>query len=566
MATRTSWMLDRTLATGERGVVEAKHPIAAEIGADVLRQEGNAIDAAVAVAFAIGVVEPFMSGLGGGGFMVIHVADKSETVVVDYSMVSPAFATEDMYTVIGGKDTGLFGWPAVEGDENLIGPKSVAVPGTVEGLALALERYGTMSLESVMAPAIRVAEEGFAANWHTVLHIALDLANLNKFPATQAVFAPGGTPPSPIFSPIIRQPDLAATMRTILAEGPRSFYEGGIARAIVNEIQQQGGILTEDDLRCYRARVIDPVHSSYRGLDVFGSPIASGGPTVAEILNLMEFADLEAMGHNSVQSLHHIAEACRQAFVDRFAYLADPEHVDVPAAALTSRDYARERFAEFREDQARDDANPGDRSRLGVSHNLSSSEPGFGGSRTTTTHISTMDAQGNAVSLTQTLLGGWGSRMVIPGTGVLLNNGMMWFDPEPGRPNSVGGSKRPLANMAPVLVNRDGRCLLAIGAMGGRRILSAVPQIISNVVDHGMDMQAAITAPRLDFSTRMLQISNRIDTSTLVQLRRMGHPVQAMEEDVLTFDFASPVGVHRSDYGITGGANPYYPAVAIGVD
>jgi gamma-glutamyltranspeptidase/glutathione hydrolase len=564
---RTDWILDRHEARATGGMVAAKHPLAAEVGADVLRRGGNAVDAAVATAFAVGVVKPFMSGIGGGGYMVVHLADRGETSVVDYMMVAPRAATAGMYRLVGGTDQSLFGWPAVEEEANILGHRAVAVPGTVAGLALALERFGTISLAAALGPAIRFADEGFPVNWHTALYVAIDLANLVRFPATRAVFTVDGVPPSPLpgLRRPLRQPDLADTLRLIADEGPRVFYEGQVAAAIVADMQANGGVMDGHDLASYQARVVQPLRGDYRGYEVVVTPGASGGPTVLEVLNLMEGASLTQLGHNSVAALHEIAEACRQAFVDRFAYLADPEQVEVPIEALVSKSYASERRGEFRADRARQSITAGDRGRLGIKHLLEPSESGYGQLPTTTTHISIMDREGNAVALTQTLLSGWGSRVVVPGTGVLLNNGMMWFDPQPNRPNSIAAGKRPLANMAPVLLLRDGQSFLSLGAMGGRRILNALPQIVANVVDYGMGIQEAITAPRIDYSTRQLEVSHRIPLMTVDALRYLGYPNQVVEEDVLSWEFSSPVGVLAREGGFFGGANPFYPAMAIGV-
>lgn len=565
MQERSDLVLCRHEAVSAGGMIATKHELAAEAGAAVLQRGGNAVDAAVTAAFVLGVVEPFMSGLGGGGFTVAHLPKQNADVVIDYSMVSPRRASPEMYRLRGGVDASLFGWPAVEDDANIVGHRAVAVPGVVAGLALALERYGTMTLREAIAPAIRYADDGFPISWHTVFYIAIDLTNLNRFPATRAIFTADGLPPSRRSQGMLRQPELAATLRAIAADGPRAFYEGPIARAIATEIQQGGGLLDEDDLRAYQAREVEPLRGSYRGLEVLATPTASGGPTVIEILNLLEGVPLSAYGPGSSAEMHEVAEACRQAFVDRFAYLADPDHIPVPTEALVSKAYAAERRQEFDPRKARRTVTPGDRSRLGVTHNLDTSEPGYG-SDCTTTHVSVIDRDGAAVSLTQTLLSGWGSRVVIPGTGVLLNNGMMWFDPEAGRPNSIAGGKRPVANMAPVVMLQDGEAFLSLGAMGGRRILSAVPQIIANVVDYGMGMQAAIEAPRLDYSTRVLQLSSRLPAGTVDRLRELGHPIEVCDEDVASITFASPVGV-LVDHGIfRGGATPYYPAMAIGVD
>lgn len=569
MADRTEWILDRTEATAHGGMAAAKTEAAAEVGAEVLRAGGNAIDAAVATAFAAGVVEPWMNGIGGGGFLVAHFPQRDEAIVVEFPMVSPRGATAGMFPLAGGgSDTALFGWPAVVDNANLYGERSVAVPGTVAGLALALERYGTLSLADALAPAIRFAEEGTPVNWHTTLTVARDLGTLHRFPAAAAVFCDAaGNPPVTVDQSnptMLRQPDLARTLRQIAAGGPRAFYEGPIARTIVGHLAAHGAPFTEADFAGYRATIAEPIAADYRGFCVLAPGKGTGGTTLTEMMNLLAALDIAALGLNTPEGLHLIAQAFRQAFADRFAYLADPDVVDVPLAALASPEYARERAATFTPGPL-GPIRAGDRRRLGVAHNLATSVPDYtsGGS---TTHLGVMDRDGVTVSLTQTLLSLWGSRVVVPGTGVLLNNGMMWFDPEPGRPNSIAGGKRPVANMSPVVLTRDGRGVASLGASGGRRILNCLAQMMMNVIDHGLAIQPAITAPRIDASTASLYASARIRQETRDALAALGHRVVPRVESPGGSDFASPVAIWRDTDGIVhGGADPFYPAMAIGV-
>ncbi|MDQ2653459.1 MAG: gamma-glutamyltransferase [Chloroflexota bacterium] len=552
MSSRTTWRYDRDEATSPHGVVAAKHELAAEAGAEVLREGGNAIDAVVAAGFVAGVVEPFMSGLGGGGFLVAHFPERDERILVDHPMVAPAAATPGMYALAeSGNDADMFGWRKVEGDANIHGHLAAAVPGTVAGLALALEEFGTLSRQRVLAPAIKHAADGFHVTWHTALMIGLDLALLNRFPATRATFTDNGFVPTPYpgWRKPLRQPELAETLRLVADQGAQAFYEGAPARAIAAEMRDHGGLISEADLAGYRPVVTEPLRGSYRGYEVLTSPPASGGPTVLETLNLIEQANLSGMGHNSDEALHWIAEACLQAFTDRLALLGDPAFVAAPWEALISKRYAADQVATFSPDSLRNPAPA-----------LPTPMP-----RMNTTHVSAIDRWGNSASLTSTLLGGWGSGVTVPGTGVLLNNGMMWFDPVPGRPNSIAGGKRPLANMAPMILLDENRAFLSLGAMGGRRILNALPQIVANVVDYNMGMQAAISAPRIDCSTGAVQASSRIPPDTLAALRRIGHTVEIIEEDMLSFEFGSPVGVQNDSGTLRGGANLYYPAMAIAV-
>lgn len=567
MAERTEWLFDRTeaVATAGSGMVAAKTTTAAEAGAAILREGGNAVDAAVATAFAAGVAEPWMNGIGGGGFMVIQLPDQ-DPAVVEYPMVAPGGATEEMFPLSQAPaDSALFGWPSVVDAANIHGYRSVAVPGTVAGLALALEKFGTKSLAEVIAPAIRIAEEGVPVTWHTTLTIARDLGTLQRYPATAQVFLDdAGNPPVSVdqaTAKMLRQPDLAKTLRAIADGGPDAFYRGDIAKAIANHFAEQGALLNQADLAGYEATISPPAISTYRDHQVLTVGGGSGGTSLTQTMGMLDELDVAGLGHNTPEALHALAQVFRLVFADRFAYLADPAMVDVPLDALLSREYAKERLASI----AGGPLGPlaaGDRQRVGVTHDLASSVPEY--TSGSTTHLSVIDGQGGAVSITQTLLALWGSRVVVPGTGILLNNGMMWFDPEPGRPNSVAGGKRPLNNMAPVVVTKDGKAVASLGSSGGRRIMNCNAQLIMNLLDHGLSMQPAISAPRIDTSTPNLQISSRIPAATGDALATLGHPVQWRLEGPGGPEFASPVGIQRLKTGeLHGGADLFYPAIAV---
>lgn len=565
----TSWQPVRQPPVTDRGMVGAKMPQAAEAGAAVLRKGGNAIDAAIATAFAIGVCEPWMNGIGGGGFLVAWLARQQRSVVISYPMISAAAATPDMYPLAetGSGDAFLFGWPSTVDNAHVIGPRSVAVPGTVAGLALALERYGTMSLRDVLEPAIALAEDGFPVTWHTTLTIAKDLANIQKEPETARIYLnAAGNPPVTVEQhkpSIIRQTDLARTLRAIADDGPRAFYEGETARAIVSHLAENGSRITVEDFADYQAAEEEALTVDYHGHHVHTVGGGTGGTSLAQSLTMLNEVEGSDPRQRTTAQWHRMTQIFRQTFADRFAWLADPDHVDVPLEALLDPAYARECLESFPADRAITPA-PGARSRLGVSHDMPGSVPEYirDGS---TTHLGVIDAEGNAVAITQTLLAAFGSRVVAPGTGVLLNNGMMWFDPEPERPNSVAGRKRPLSNMAPAIVTRDGMALASVGSSGGRRIQNANVQIIANIVDAGMTAQDAVNAPRIDTSTPALSASARIDTGILDELAAMGHPVSVRQEHLMTSDFASPVVLRRSSDGaIDGGADPwYFPATVV---
>jgi gamma-glutamyltranspeptidase/glutathione hydrolase len=549
-------------------MVAAKTPLAAEAGAAVLANGGNAVDAAVVTAFVAGVVEPWMTGIGGGGYMVIHRPGQERADVISYPMISPASATEDMFP-LGGAATGFFGWPPVVDNANVAGPRSVAMPGTVAGLALALERFGTISLAEAVAPAIEHAERGFPVTWHTTLKTAGDLALVTSHPETRAIFTENGSPPvtrDESAPALVRQKDLAATLRTIGDEGPAAFYEGELARAMVNHLVKHGNEFSLEDFRAYSATIDQALAIPYGDAVVHTTGKSTGGTTLAESILLLAGLDVGRYDFGSADYLHLLAECFKIAFADRFAYLADPDFVEVPYERLQAADYIDARRAEI--DLARaTPARAGDRTALGVSHSLAPSMPDYssGGS---TTHHSVIDSDGMAVSTTQTLLSLWGSGVTVPGTGILLNNGMMWFDPEPGRPNSVAGGKKPLSNMSPAVVTRNGQALAALGASGGRRILNCVAQLALNVIDRNQSMQQATSAPRIDRSTPKLMISPRFYPAVIAELEARGHQLMIKDERNLLGEYSSPASVRRNADGtLTGGVDPYYfPATAVGVD
>ncbi|HYE92327.1 MAG TPA: gamma-glutamyltransferase, partial [Terriglobales bacterium] len=465
---RSRLHVTKTTPLAPRGLVTAEHPAGADIGAGILARGGNAVDAAVATAFAMPVVEPFMSTIAGAGTMMIHVAKTCETVCLDFNGNAPMAAHESIYKIIGGIATyALFAWPRVEGDANVYGYRSVAVPGSVAGLALALERYGTMSLQDVVAPAVKLAREGFIADWYQALNTAKYLEELSAFPETARLHLRNGRsvyrPPSMEPGDRVKNPDLAASMELIGREGPDAFYRGALAQAIHNDMAANGGFITKDDLAAYQVRVLEPLRGRYRDLDVAFSPGATGGTTALEILNIMEQFAPAACGYDTAAGLHVRAEAVRRAFADRFKYIGDPKVVGDTFQFLASKEHAKSAASDIRR------GGKGRRATAGPSHDC-------------TTHVSVIDKQRNMVSLTNTAVSLWGARVVVPGTGILLNNGMIWFDPEPGRANSIAPGKRGMVNMVPVLGFKKGKPYLALGAPGGRKIIAAIPQVVANLV------------------------------------------------------------------------------------
>jgi gamma-glutamyltranspeptidase/glutathione hydrolase len=550
-------------------MVAAKTSLAAEAGAKVLANGGNAVDAAVTTAAVAWVVEPWMNGLGGGGYMIVHQPEGGDSVI-EFPMVAAAGVLADQYPLVTrDRDAAMFGWATVVDNANIHGPKSVAVPGSLAGIALALEKFGTISLAQALEPAIAYAEAGVPITWHWSYEVARYLPLFQKYEGTRAVFLDeNGHVPWSLDTRhprLQRNPELARTLRAIADQGPGAFYEGEPAATIAAYLSDHGLPITPSDFANYRATLSEPLATDFHGHQVLSLGGASGGTTVTEALRLLAPFDLATSGHNTTETLHLIAEAFKVAFADRFAYLADPNFVECPHEALVSEAYLNERRAGISASAATP-ARAGDRATLGVKHSLATSIPEYtsGGS---TTHLGAMDASGMAVTLTQTLLSLWGSAVVVPGTGVLMNNGMMWFDPEPGRPNSIEGGKRPLSNMSPALLLKNGEAVASLGASGGRRILGAVAQVAMNLIDHGLEMQEAVSAPRIDVSTPELIVSDRIDAGVIDDLRRLGHRLAISDETLLGADFASPACIQRQDNGFAGGVDQYYfPATAVGVD
>jgi gamma-glutamyltranspeptidase/glutathione hydrolase len=548
---RSRLHLTKTTPLASRGLVTAEHPAGADIGAAILARGGNAVDAAVATAFAMPVVEPFMSTIAGSGTMLIHIAKAGETVCLDFNGVAPQAAHASMYTLIGGIATyALFAWPRVEDDANVYGHRSVAVPGSVAGLSLALERFGTMTLADVVAPAVRLARDGFIADWYQALNTAKYLEEIAAFPETARIHLRNGRsvyrPPSMEPGDRVKNPDLAASMELIGREGPDAFYRGALAQAIHNDMAANGGLITKDDLAAYQPRVLAPLRGRYRDLDLAFSPGATGGVTGLEILNILEQFAPSACGYATAAGLHVRAEAVRRAFADRFAHLGDADDVDAPFDRLASKDYARDVAPEIKR---------GKPARAVVPRGASSD---------CTTHISVVDKNRNMVSLTHTAVSLWGSRIVVPGTGILLNNGMIWFDPKPGKPNSVAPGKRGMVNMVPVLGFKKDKPYLALGAPGGRKIIAAIPQVVANLADTKGSLQAAIDAPRLHHEGNGLEIDDRVGEKNLEALRKRGHTIVEKTETYASRNFACPVGVRITPKGLEAGLDSFGAAAAAG--
>jgi gamma-glutamyltranspeptidase/glutathione hydrolase len=542
-------------------MVDAKHPLAAQAGVDVLERGGNAVDAAVTTAFATGVTLPFSNGIGGGGYLLFHDAAAARTHVVDYALQAPAAAHERMYDLEpDGSVGGSFGWRLARDNANWHGWQSMAIPGTVAGLALALERFGTIGLAEALAPAIRLAEEGFPLSPGLTASINNQWDLISRFPSTCAVFTNQGRPYA--VGERLRQPQLARTLRRLAEVGPGDFYHGRIADEIVADMREHGGLLREDDLAEYRPRTPErPLEGSYRGVTIHAAPGATGATTTLEILNILSGYDLSRLGAGSADTLHLWIEASRLAFADRFQHLADPAFVDVPWRGLLAPAYAAERRRAVDSSRTSGRYVAGDpwphegRPRPAVTY-----PPSRPWERGGTTHLSVVDRARNTVALTQTLLG-W-SGVVLPRAGFVMNDGMGWFDPEPGHANSVAPRKRGLNNMSPVILLTGGQPWLTLDAPGGRGIIGTLAQVISNVVDHGLGIQAAISAPKIDCSEPVTKLDVRIPDEVRADLTARGHRLAVVEGT----PGASPSAIlidHETGL-LHGGEDPFSEGVAVG--
>lgn len=548
---RSSLSVTKKTPLAPRGLVTAEHALGADVGADILARGGNAVDAAVATAFAMTVVEPFMSTIAGAGTMLIHLAKRGETVVLDFNVNAPLRAHETMYRLTGGIAThALFAWPQVADDANVFGHTSVAVPGSVRGLARALERYGTMTLADVVKPAIALARDGVPTDWYLALMHGRYHQEITVFEETARVYLRDSRwlPRPPALEPgdVMKFPDLARSLELIGRDGPDAFYRGAIADAIVDEMARGGGLITKDDLAAYEVRESAPLTGKYRGLDVAFSPGATGGITGLEILNILSAFPSAKVGWQTVDGLDLRARAVRQAFIDRFEQIGDPHVVKVDWERLASAAYGGEVAASFR----------GKRADAPRRFSTANDE--------CTTHVCAVDRQRNMVSLTHTAVSLFGSRVVAKGTGILLNNGMIWFDPEPGKANSVAPGKRGMVNMVPALAFRQGTPYLTVGAPGGRKIVSAIPQVIANIADGKGTVQQAIEAPRLHTEGGPLDVDDRVGEKALEGLKRRGHDVVPRHETYSTVRFSRPIGIRVTPKGLEAGLDALGAAAAAG--
>jgi gamma-glutamyltranspeptidase/glutathione hydrolase len=508
-----TWTLAKPVASGAKGVVASQEIEAAMVGAAMIEAGGNAIDGAIATALALSVTEPWMSGLGGGGFIVAYIAAEKRVRVVDFGMIAPSGLNLADYPLTGTAGADLFGWPAVVGDVNFHGAKSIAVPGSIAGYALAARNFGRKSWGDLIAPAVALAERGHRVTWWTMMNVATEAALLSRYPGSKAVWLPGGLVPAmaadinPAYLPM---GNLAHTLRTLAENGPRALYEGPVARSIANEVQAAGGTLSEADLAAYSARIVEPLTCA-RGDAIYNLPAGlTAGPTFADALaNLASFTGAVPDGN----SYAAYAQALIGAYQRRLENMGHAGDV---------------------------------------------------GDRSCTTHISAADAEGNMVMMTTTLLSRFGSRLVLPESGVLMNNGINWFDPRPGRANSIAPGHRPLSNMCPMIATRDGKPWFGFGASGGRKIMAAVFQLASFANDFGMDLETALAQPRIDVNgiDRIIH-DGRLDQATADALNAVA-PSRPWTPTAVPSVFAVPSGVFiQPDGTCQGGAHIHSPVAGV---
>ncbi len=555
-------------ARAPSAMVATKDREATRAGLRMLAQGGNAIDAAVASCFAIGVLEPASSGIGGGGYLVYQVGDQGG--VIGFPMKGPISAKPDMYELTGEAATGSFGWPGVVNDDNIEGFRSIATPGAVAGLCEAHRRFGKLPLSEVLAPAVSLARDGFIPNLFGLNQISGTAGMLMRYDELRRVLMPGDNMPmgDVVDRAVLKQPELANILEAIGKGGPDAFYKGDIAKAITSDIQNNGGILSEDDMASYKPIVWDKgLEFKYRGHTVRVPPFACAGITSAMTLKLLDGFDVPSMGHNSADMLHSYISCARLAYADRFQYLADPAFADVPWNGLVSDDYTELRRATIgdRMNGSVEAGNPWIQEGREPTSVLPASRPAEDKG---TTHLVVTDSEGNGVSITNTIMSGFGSGIIPKDTGVVMNNGMMWFDPVPGRINSIAPGRLPLNNMTPALVmNRDG-VRMAVGASGGRRITNCVTQQIIKVLDYDMDPQAAIDSPRIDCSTPHTSIDPRLDPAVAAELEARGHEIRSIPESFISSGFptfASPVAIVRGSDGVRAGVDTFQAAYAEGL-
>jgi len=539
-----------TPTQAKHGMVVTGEPMATRIGVSVLQNGGNAIDAAVTIGFVMAVTYPQAGNIGGGGFMLVYSAKTGKVTAIDYREKAPLLATRDMFLDEQGN---------VDSNLSRFSYLSVGVPGTVAGMAMALKKYGTLSLRDALAPAIQLAEEGFVITPALSDSLKKKAKNLKKHQATAAIFF---KPDGSFYEPGERlvQSDLAKILQAIAKQGIQAFYQGKVADLIATDMKQHGGLITKADLANYQPKQREPIHGTYRGYDVFSmSPPSSGGTHIVQILNILEHYDIRSLGHNTAATIHLMAEAMKRAYADRSKYLADTDFIAVPLDGLTSKAYAATLSQQI------------NRLKASVSQDILQGKP-IDYESNETTHYSIVDQEGNAVSNTYTLNFSYGSGIVIKGTGILLNNEMDDFSAKPGEPNAYGliGStanaieprKRMLSSMSPTIVLTNGKPFIITGSPGGSRIITTTLQVILNVIDHQMNIQEAVNAIRVhhQWFPDEIRIEKGLNLDTVRLLTTMGHKISVKD----TMGAASSILINQKNKRYYGASDPRRKGMALG--
>jgi gamma-glutamyltranspeptidase/glutathione hydrolase len=504
-----NWQIRKPALSSDKGLVATQHYIASDIGAEVLQQGGNAIDAALAAGLTLGTVEPWMSGVGGGGYMTIYLAASKEVKVIEFGMRAPFNAKTKDYPLAGEGENAsdAFNWPRVIGDTNIHGPLSVAVPGYIKGIARALAEFGTWEWKDVIAPACEQAELGLPIDWYSAQKINNWARGLNTYGETRKTYLADGLPPVAKMDGSLgrlKLGNLANTYRTLQLEGPETYYTGTLAKSIATDLAAAGSRISQRDLEDYRASLASPLITSYRGNKIFTPGSLTAGPSIIHALEKLEEIYSPAGKRPDAEAYIGYADALFSAYEDRLENLGEGPDTKIPG---------------------------------------------------NTSHLCVTDSQGNVVSLTQTIMSAFGSRIMLPDSGILMNNGMMWFDPRPGGPNSVLGGRRPLCNMCPVILQTEDGSHTAIGACGGRKIFPAVFQLAAFVSDYDMTIDEAVHYPRLDVSgTDQVTVMDHADETIVSELAHRFPGLAVRPNGVNPNLFALPQIIRREASGkMTGG-------------
>ncbi|MBB1362015.1 gamma-glutamyltransferase [Shewanella sp. SR44-4] len=524
----------------KHGMVSSQEAIASQIGVDILKQGGNAVDAAVAVAYALAVTLPRAGNIGGGGFMLVHLAEQNKTIAIDYRETAPAKAHKDIFLDEQGNAV-----DKLSREHGL----AVGVPGTVMGMELALKQYGTMKMAQVIKPAIKLAKDGIVVTSDLSNSLAGLKSRITQWPSSAAIFYHADGSNYQV-NELLKQPELAQSLSLIAQKGSKGFYQGETAEKIVSAVQNAGGVMSLNDLANYKVVEREPVRGNYRGYEVVSMPPpSSGGIHIIEMLNVLEQFPIDKLGHNSANTLHLMAETMKYAYADRSEYLGDPDFVTVPVKQLTSKQYAKEIASKI----AINKTTPSSEIKPGKLAPYESDQ---------TTHFSVIDKWGNAVANTYTLNFSYGSGLVAKGTGILLNNEMDDFSVKPGTPNGYGliggeanavqGNKRPLSSMSPTMVMKDGKPFIVTGSPGGSRIINITLQMIMNVIDHNLNIAEATAAARMhhQWLPDFIWVEHTLNRDTISLLEAKGHKVKVQES------IGSTQSIMMTEQGLFGASDP----------